>query len=85
MKTPIVQYATISMTIIGLYFIMLGLWTIDIGVSGMINNSPVTNGWDWGTRSAVQQYHIGLWLVGIGALISVISSIFGIIDWRRTT
>jgi len=45
---------------------MLGIWAIDIGITGMANNLQATNGW-W-IRDACQQYHIGLFLVGIGTL-----------------
>lgn len=79
----ITQVATLSVVVLGFFFIMIGLWAIDIGVSGMANGFSVTNGWEWGTRAAIRQYHIGLWLVGIGALLSVMSSLFGIIDWWK--
>jgi len=77
------QLTVLTVIILGLFFVMLGLWAIDIGVSGMISGFSVTNGWDWGTRTPVQQYHIGLWLVGIGTLLSVMSSIFGIIELKK--
>ena len=77
------QISVLTAVILGLFFVMLGLWAIDIGVSGMMNGFSVTNGWDWGTRTPIQQYHIGLWLVGIGTLLSVVSSIFGIVEWKK--
>ena len=77
------QITVLIIIILGLFFVMLGLWAIDIGVSGMMNGFSVTNGWDWGTRTPIQQYHIGLWLVGIGTLLSVVSSIFGIVEWKK--
>ena len=77
------QITVLAVIILGFFFVMMGLWAIDIGVSGMVSGFSVTNGWDWGTRTAVQQYHIGLWLVGIGTLLSVVSSIFGIVEWKK--
>ena len=77
------QITVLIIIILGLFFVMLGLWAIDIGVSGMVSGFSVTNGWDWGTRTPIQQYHIGLWLVGIGTLLSVVSSIFGIVEWKK--
>ena len=77
------QITVLIIIILGLFFVMLGLWAIDIGVSGMVSGFSVTNGWDWGTRTPIQQYHIGLWLVGIGTLLSVVSSIFGMVEWKK--
>ncbi|RKX50046.1 MAG: hypothetical protein DRP38_01810 [Thermotogae bacterium] len=77
------QITVLAVIILGFFFVMMGLWAIDIGVSGMVSGFSVTNGWDWGTRTAVQQYHIGLWLVGIGTLLSVMSSLFSIIEWKN--
>lgn len=55
-----------------IFFIVSGLWAIDIGASGMALKSSgiqvyASNGW-W-VREPIQQYHIGLWLVGIFSLI----------------
>ena len=55
-----------------IFFIVSGLWAIDIGASGIALKSSgmniiTTNGW-W-IREPIQQYHIGLWLVGIFSLI----------------
>lgn len=65
-----------SIIFMSFMFIMLGVWAIDIGVSGIAINAQhpnldiiATNGW-W-TRQPVQQYHIGLWLVGIGVIIII--------------
>src|SRR4030042_3502774 len=55
---------------------VIGLWAIDIGASGMVIESKygiditATNGY-W-AREPIQQYHIGLWLVGVS--ITVLSS-----------
>ena len=63
-------------------FIMIGLWTIDIGVSGMVLTESTgvmisaSNGW-W-VRSSAQQYHIGLYMVIIGmiGLLSYINHLY---------
>lgn len=53
---------------------MIGLWTIDIGVSGIATEPflkeghkiSATNGW-W-SRTPAQEYHLGIWLVIAGIL-----------------
>lgn len=63
---------------------MMGLWAVDIGVSGMVINAQhpnlnvmAINGWF--VREPVQQYHIGLWLIGIGMIIIINISILSIV------
>jgi len=60
------------LVIIFFFLIMMGVWAIDIGVTGTENDLSITNGW-W-TRDPCQQYHIGLLLVIIGTLLLVILS-----------
>jgi len=59
--------------IFGILLSITGLWCIDIGVSAQNMSSNVTNGW-W-VRDGVQQYHIGLWSVGIGVVILACSCV----------
>ena len=64
-----------------IFFICSGLWAIDIGASGMSLqeagiNTYTTNGW-W-VREPIQQYHIGLWLVGIFSLVQTFVLVFAI-------
>lgn len=66
--------------------IVTGLWAIDIGASGMTLEAkygidmPVSNGF-WG-RDSIQQYHIGLWLVGLSSFILTIIVIAVILEWK---
>lgn len=49
--------------VLATYFIVSGLWAIDISVSAMNTGGVVTNGY-W-IRDWITQYHHGLWLVGV--------------------
>jgi hypothetical protein len=66
--------------------IVTGLWAIDIGASGMIIEAkygvpmPVSNGF-WG-RDSMQQYHIGLWLIGLSSFMLIIIVIAVILEWK---
>lgn len=66
-----------------LFIGLTGLWCVDIGTGGMVLNAEygldiqVGNGWF--ARSPIQQYHIGLWLLGISVLLMCILLVYNII------
>jgi hypothetical protein len=67
----------IAMTCISM--IGIGIWSVDIGVSGMRIGRETTSGyWD---RDSIQQYHLGLYLIEISTLLLVSLIIFAVI-WR---
>ena len=62
-----IRFVLLCLAVTSIVFIGLGMWAIDIGVSGMVNDLPCTNGFF--TRDSIQQYHIGLWMVGISSVL----------------
>ena len=68
------------------FIIMVGLWAVDIGVSGMIYKAQTGvellagNGYEF--RNACQQYHNGLYLVFAGIILLCILCFFIITDKR---
>jgi NADH:ubiquinone oxidoreductase subunit 3 (subunit A) len=73
---------------LGIFFVMLGIWAIDIGVSGMVLNAQyslnivATNGW-W-SRDPCVQYHIGLYFVMFGIIITILVAISSIVFVKNT-
>jgi len=62
----------------------MGLWAVDIGISGMLNTDGfITNGWF--VREPTQQYHIGLWFIEIGiTLIAIVSFVLVVnVDFEK--
>lgn len=74
-------HATIAIVL--LFFVLTGIWAVDIGASGMVLNEKynidlqVENGWV--ARSPMQHYHIGLWLIGISTMLLCILLMWNII------
>jgi len=62
----------ITYMVLGIFIFMIALWSIDIGVSGMVLEKDLgvemgaSNGW-W-VRSPAQQYHLGLYFAMAGTL-----------------
>lgn len=57
---------------LGFYFIMVGVWIIDVSVGALLTGHSLTTGW-W-IVEPMQQYHKGLMLVMIGGLMLFISN-----------
>jgi len=74
--------------LVGFSLVMLGVWTVDVSVSGMLTQVQLekhgihaegvaTSGW-W-ERSSLLQYHIGLYLIIAGSLFLISASIYWLV------
>ncbi|RKX50677.1 MAG: hypothetical protein DRP25_05125 [Thermotoga sp.] len=74
--------------LVGFSLVMLGVWTVDVSVSGMLTQAQLekhgihaegvaTSGW-W-ERSPLLQYHIGLYLIIAGSLFLISASIYWLV------
>jgi len=63
----LIKFSFLLILVICLVMFDLGMWCVDIGVSGMMLGKPVESGF-W-TRDPKQEYHIGLWLLGVGSVL----------------
>ena len=76
------QAVLLAVVMVGFMMIAGGMWAVDIGVSSMGFGANVTNGW-W-SRSAMQQYHIGLWSISVGAMVLAVCAITAVsLKWDR--
>ena len=82
MKIPLPD--KIILLLVGFSLVMLGVWTVDVSTSAMLNQAQLknhdihvdavaTSGW-W-QRDLMTQYHIGLYLIIFGSLFLVTASI----------
>jgi hypothetical protein len=73
---------------IAIFVICLGMWAIDVGVSGMLMEAQMGveiyagNGWQF--RRAVQQYHMGLYLVIAGMFLMIWLCVVVVVDKHKT-
>ena len=67
-----------------LFFALIGMWTIDISLSAMINEPYcgkviLTDGF-WG-RDPMQMYHIGLWITTISVFSFFMLVVYVVSRW----
>ena len=78
--------------LVGFSLVMLGIWTVDVSVSGMLTQAQLekhgihaegvaTSGW-W-QRDLMTQYHIGLYLIIAGSLFLISASIYWIVPKEK--
>jgi len=60
-------------------FILFGLWSVDIGVSGMLIDGSSVSGFSF-VRSPVQQYHLGLVVLVVSSFLLVLFYVFLMLD-----
>ncbi|RLF43425.1 MAG: hypothetical protein DRN18_00100 [Thermoplasmata archaeon] len=90
MKIPLPD--KVIMLIVGFSLVLVGVWTVDVSMSGMLNQAQLknhgihvdavaTSGW-W-QRDLMLQYHISLYLIIFGSLFLVTASIYWIVPKER--
>ena len=78
--------------LVGFSLVMLGVWTVDVSVSGMLTQAQLekhgihaegvaTSGW-W-QRDLMTQYHIGLYLIIAGSLFLISASIYWLVPKEK--
>lgn len=69
----------IQITVVAVFFFLIGIWTVDTGVSAMVtaaqngNEMGATNGF-W-ARTPVKQYHLGLLIVLLSSLFLALTAV----------
>ena len=90
MKIPLPD--KVIMLLVGFSLILIGVWTVDVSISGMLTQAQLekigihaegvaTSGW-W-QRDLMLQYHIGLYLIIFGSLFLVTASIYWIVPKEK--